>query len=291
MSSIEIHKNSITHISTDIIVNAANSSLAEGGGVCGAIFSAAGSSKLARECAKYGHCKTGGAVITSACDMKNAKYIVHAVGPIYSGGTNGEPEQLYSCYKESLILARDNHCRSIGFPLISSGIFGYPHDEAWKIALSACKDFINENPEYDISIVFVSTNRDMVEQGKQILAKLNEVKIPDCRLLTKYLRIQDWSSCRYAESFLIEDIDYVAQNNKELDLIHYEDILEKHGIEWSFDSMSKADADTLDAVTILALLVAAYRADHFSNGTFEEFIDNGSVQRWLERLSRITPSC
>ena len=82
MSSIEIHKNSITHISTDIIVNAANSSLAEGGGVCGAIFSAAGSSKLARECAKYGHCKTGGAVITSACDMKNAKYIVHAVGPI-----------------------------------------------------------------------------------------------------------------------------------------------------------------------------------------------------------------
>lgn len=71
----------------------------------------------------------------------------------------------------------DNHCRSIGFPLISSGIFGYPHDEAWKIALSACKDFINENPGYDISIVFVSTNRDMVEQGKQILAKLNEVKI------------------------------------------------------------------------------------------------------------------
>ena len=135
MSSIEIHKNSITHISTDIIVNAANSSLAEGGGVCGAIFSAAGSSKLARECAKYGHCKTGGAVITSACDMKNAKYIVHAVGPIYSGGTNGEPEQLYSCYKESLKLAMDNHCRSIGFPLISSGIFGYPHAEAWKIAL------------------------------------------------------------------------------------------------------------------------------------------------------------
>ena len=128
--------------------------------MCGAIFSAAGSSKLARECAKYGHCKTGGAVITSACDMKNAKYIVHAVGPIYSGGMNGEPEQLYSCYKESLKLAMDNHCRSIGFPLISSGIFGYPHDEAWKIALSACKDFINENPGYDISIVFVSTNRD-----------------------------------------------------------------------------------------------------------------------------------
>lgn len=69
MSSIEIHKNSITHISTDVIVNAANSSLAEGGGVCGAIFSAAGSSKLARECAMYGHCKTGRAVITSACDI------------------------------------------------------------------------------------------------------------------------------------------------------------------------------------------------------------------------------
>lgn len=288
MSKIEIHKNSITRLSTDAIVNAANSSLAEGGGVCGAIFSAAGSSKLARACAKYGHCKTGGAVITSACDMKNAKYIIHAVGPIYSGGKNGEPDQLYSCYKESLKLAMDNYCQSIGFPLISSGIFGYPHEEAWRIAISACKDFINENPDYDINIVFVSTNREMVEQGKQILSEMNAIRIPDCQLLTKYLSIQDWFSCRYAASLLIADIDYVVQNNKELDLISYKETLQKHGIEWDFRSMSEASVDDLDAITVLALLVAAYRADHFCNGTFEEFLENGSIQRWLERLAQLS---
>lgn len=183
MSSIEIHKNSITHISTDVIVNAANSSLAEGGGVCGAIFSAAGSSKLARECAMYGHCKTGRAVITSACDMKNAKYIVHAVGPIYSGGTNGEPEQLYSCYKESLKLAMDNYCRSIGFPLISSGIFGYPHDEAWKIALSACKDFINENPGYHLFFIVLSQDLmtcDCCHQRGDTLLTVDQHFLSDC---------------------------------------------------------------------------------------------------------------
>lgn len=173
MSTIEIHKNSITHLKTDAIVNAANSSLAEGSGVCGAIFRAAGSSKLTRECAKYGHCDTGDAVITSACDMPYNKFIIHAVGPVYYGGKRGEPEQLYSCYRKSLELARDNGSRSIGFPLISAGIFGYPHEEAWRIALTACKDFISANLDYNISITFVSTDRDMVEQGKAILKAID----------------------------------------------------------------------------------------------------------------------
>lgn len=173
MSKIEIHKNSITTLHTDAVVNAANSSLAEGSGVCGAIFKAAGSKALAAECAKYGHCPTGSAVITDACGMKpDNKYIIHAVGPKYRDGKHGEPEQLYGCYKASLDLARDNNCHSIGFPLISSGIFGYPVDDAWKVALTACKDWVEANPDYDMTIVFVRQHRTEVDEGKAILAKI-----------------------------------------------------------------------------------------------------------------------
>lgn len=172
LSTIEIHKNSITNLHTDAVVNAANNWLAEGGGVCGAIFKAAGTRLLAAECAKIGRCETGGAVITSACGMTNNKYIIHAVGPVYRGGKNGEPEQLYSCYRAALDRARENGCRSVGFPLISSGIFGYPVDEAWRVALTACKDWINDNPEYALRIVFVRQYRSEVDEGKAILAEL-----------------------------------------------------------------------------------------------------------------------
>lgn len=168
MSKIEIHKNDITNLTTDAIVNAANSRLLAGGGVCGAIFAAAGMDRLEKECAKIGHCDTGDAVATSACALPN-KIIIHAVGPRFTDGRHGEPEQLYSCYTRSLELAMEKDCHSIGFPVISSGIFGYPQKEAWEIALSACRDFIGKNPEYEIDIVFVSRDRGMVELGKKIL--------------------------------------------------------------------------------------------------------------------------
>ena len=170
--TIEIHKNSITNLHTDAVVNAANNWLAEGGGVCGAIFKAAGTRLLAAECAKIGRCETGGAVITSACNMTNNKYIIHAVGPVYRGGENGEPEQLYSCYRAALDRARENGCHSVGFPLISSGIFGYPVDEAWRIALTACRDWISENTDYAMRIIFVRQHRAEVDEGKAILAEL-----------------------------------------------------------------------------------------------------------------------
>ena len=133
--SFSIHKNSITNLSTDAIVNAANSDLVQGGGVCGVIFKAAGSAKLAKECAKIGHCDTGDAVITSACDMPNNKFIIHAVGPRYIDGKHGEEALLSGAYKKALELARDNDCKSVGFPLISAGIFGYPLDDAWRVAI------------------------------------------------------------------------------------------------------------------------------------------------------------
>ena len=176
LSTIEIHKNSITNVHTDAIVNAANSGLRQGGGVCGYIFKAAGEAALAKECNAIGHCDEGSAVITSGCGLKEKngnKYIVHAVGPRYSDGRHGEPERLRGCYRRSLELAVENGCRSITFPLISAGIFGYPVREAWTVALSACKEFIGEHPDAELKIVFVGLDRDVLDVGKEILQGLS----------------------------------------------------------------------------------------------------------------------
>ena len=166
MSTIEIRKNSITDLNTDAIVNAANDGLWAGGGVCGAIFRAAGHEKLQAACDAIGHCDTGSAVITPGFNLK-AKYIIHAVGPVWSGGKRGEPELLYSAYRRSLELAVENGCASIGFPLISSGIFGYPVDQAWRQAIQACNDFIEQGNQ--IEIVFAVLDDSIFVLGQQTL--------------------------------------------------------------------------------------------------------------------------
>lgn len=175
MSTIQIQKVGITNTNTDIIVNAANEHLLQGGGVCGIIFQKAGAKQLQNACNKIGYCKTGNAVITPAFNL-NAKYIVHAVGPIWYGGNNKEPQLLYSCYMKSLELAKKHHCHSIGFPLISTGIFNYPKDKAWRKALQACHDFINNNPTYNIDIVFAIIDDPILNLGintaKQIGIKI-----------------------------------------------------------------------------------------------------------------------
>ena len=168
-SSIEIRKISITNLDTDAVVNAANEGLWAGSGVCGAIFAAAGHAKLEAACSKIGHCDTGSAVITPGYDLK-AKYIIHAVGPIWRDGRHREPELLYGAYYKSLELAMENGCRSIGFPLLSAGIFGYPVDLAWAGAFSACRDFLEQHPEEPISIVFAVLNDRIMEKGKRALA-------------------------------------------------------------------------------------------------------------------------
>ena len=167
--TIEIHKNGITHLNTDAVVNAANSGLRQGKGVCGAIFKAAGEEQLKKACDHYGHCPSGSAVITPAFNMKNNKYIIHAVGPRYTDGKHGEKVELYNCYQASLQLAKDNGCHSIGFPLISAGIFGYPLQEAWEVAITACRDFLEKNADYDLKIVFVNPDEENLSVGKAVL--------------------------------------------------------------------------------------------------------------------------
>ena len=146
-----IIRDDITRLETDAIVNAANSKLLAGGGVCGAIFSAAGSVELQKECDKIGYCGIGEAVITKGYNLK-AKHIIHTVGPIYGRDPANEENQLYSCYKSSLEIAKKKRLNSVAFPVISSGIYGYPKAEAIKIATKAIKDFLAEN-EMDVYLV------------------------------------------------------------------------------------------------------------------------------------------
>jgi O-acetyl-ADP-ribose deacetylase (regulator of RNase III) len=171
-SSIDVEKIDITRLDVDAIVNAANRNLAHGGGVCGAIFQKAGPHRLADACSEIGGCESGNAVITSGFDLK-ARYIIHAVGPVWHGGDNGEEELLYSAYAKSLALAKEHDCSSIGFPVISSGIYGYPKDEAWEVAIKACSDFLNDNSDCKIRIIFAVISDGSREMGESILKKLD----------------------------------------------------------------------------------------------------------------------
>lgn len=171
MSTIGIRKISITELDTDAVVNAANEGLQAGGGVCGAIFRAAGHRRLQAACDAIGHCGTGSAVITPGFDLP-AKYIIHAVGPIWRGGRHGEPAQLYGAYYRSLELAAENGCRSIGFPLISAGIFGYPLQGAWEQAVRACLDFRERHPDTASDVVFAVLDDGIIAAGRQTLAAM-----------------------------------------------------------------------------------------------------------------------
>ena len=141
---LEIVRNDITKMSVDAIVNAANTGLQKGGGVCGAIFAAAGAERLQADCDRIGPCGVGKAVITAGYNLP-AKFIIHTPGPVWKGGNAGEERLLRSCYANSLALAVANGCESIAIPLISSGIYGVPKDLALAVAISAIGEFLQNH--------------------------------------------------------------------------------------------------------------------------------------------------
>jgi O-acetyl-ADP-ribose deacetylase (regulator of RNase III) len=167
---LEIVRNDITKMKVDAIVNAANPALKKGGGVCGAIFHAAGEIELQAACDKIGGCPFGQAVITEGFRLP-AKYIIHTPGPIWQGGEKNEAETLQASYENSLKLAIENHCQSIAFPLISTGIYGYPKEEALQIAVSTITSFLMN---HDMTVYLVVFDKKSFGISQKLFAAISQ---------------------------------------------------------------------------------------------------------------------
>jgi len=207
MATLTIRQVSITDLAVDCIVNAANTQLQHGGGVCGAIFSAAGAKELQYACNQYGSCPTGEAVLTPGFRLK-AKYIAHAVGPRWQGGGHNEQQLLHNCYQNAMKLAYNKGCRSIAFPLISSGIYGYPVRQAWQVAIHA----ICSSPcQMDVTIAVIDAQA--LALGNHLLAQYRqEAKNPGKPSLILFDREYEENGCFspwYASIFQVEGIRYL----------------------------------------------------------------------------------
>lgn len=165
--AIEVQSADITKLAVDAIVNAANTALLGGGGVDGAIHRAAGP-ELLEECRKIGGCPTGEARITRGYRLP-ARHVIHTVGPVWHGGTQNEAQLLASCYRNSLGLALENDIRSIAFPAISCGAYGYPLERAVAIAVSETRRFLAQHREID-RVIFVCFGDDIVNAYRSALA-------------------------------------------------------------------------------------------------------------------------
>ena len=165
----EIVRNDITRMKVDAIVNAANPSLLGGGGVDGAIHRAAGP-ELLEACRKLGGCDTGKAKITLGY-LLPARYVIHTVGPVWHGGEHGEEELLTACYRNSLELADTRNCKTVAFPLISAGAYGYPKDQAMHTALSVISDFLMD---HDMTVYLVVFGKSALLTGKKLFSDIRK---------------------------------------------------------------------------------------------------------------------
>lgn len=163
---IKVYQGDITSLDVDAIVNAANKSLLGGGGVDGAIHRAAGKELLA-ECRTLGGCETGEAKITGGYNLP-ARHVIHTVGPVWHGGGNNEEELLAAAYRNSLELAKKYNLKSIAFPAISTGVYGFPKDRAAEIAVRVIIEFLTE---YDMDVILVAFSKDDADRYEQLLVK------------------------------------------------------------------------------------------------------------------------
>ncbi len=163
--SFQIVQGDITKVPCDAIVNAAKPSLVGGGGVDGAIHKAAGRGLLT-ECKALGGCETGQAKITGAYNLPS-KYVIHTVGPKWKGGKAGEADLLKSCYRQSLLLAQQYDCKTVAFPLISAGVYGYPQDQALQIARDTIEEFLSNGVEMTVYLVLFPASLSVKNKKKQ----------------------------------------------------------------------------------------------------------------------------
>ena len=253
---LTIVRNDITKMHVDVIVNAANTALRMGGGVCGAIFEAAGEEKLKAACSRLAPIQTGDAVITPGFDLP-AKYIIHTAGPVYRNGQYGEEALLRSCYTNSLNLAQKNGSESIAFPLISSGIFGYPKDEALAVATNTIGLWLLKN-DMDVSLVVFDKAAFTLSQKL-----LSEVK---AFIDENYVSIHDEARRRRklldVEEYALEADRPLLSAPKELN-----DVLERLDEPFSttlfrlIDVKGKADAEVYKRANIDRRLFSKIRTD------------------------------
>lgn len=170
-SRIEIVSDDLTQLTVDAVVNAANCSLMNGGGVNGAIHQAAGP-ELQKECEALGGCKTGQAKLTEGYELP-AKFIIHTVGPVWRGGAKGESKLLANCYQNSLKLALENQVKTIAFPALSCGVYGFPVSQAATIAVKEAANFLEVHPEIE-KVIFVCFDDTILEAYQQALESLHE---------------------------------------------------------------------------------------------------------------------
>lgn len=207
---LQIIRNDITKVQCDAIVNAANCTLLGGGGVDGAIHKAAGR-ELLLECMKLGGCKVGQAKITKGYNLP-CKYIIHTVGPKWKDGKNGEREQLESCYKNSLETAKKYHCESVAFPLISSGVYGYPKDEALQVAIDSITSFLINHDMLVYIVVFDKSAFQISEKLFTDIAEYIDDKYVDTNFDFRMTRAN-----KYGESTILGETE-IFRNNPDLNI-------------------------------------------------------------------------
>ncbi|MBM7602784.1 O-acetyl-ADP-ribose deacetylase (regulator of RNase III) [Metabacillus crassostreae] len=251
---LEIVRNDLTKMKVDAIVNAANTELTMGGGVCGAIFQAAGVNELKRACDEIGGCSVGQAVITEGFNLF-AKYIIHTPGPIWKDGAHHEADHLQNSYYYSLELAKKYKCESVAFPLISTGIYGYPKEEALQIAVSSISKFILQ---HDMLVYLVVFDKEAFSLSQKLVTSINEYidenYVEEAELQFNR-RLKQFSMEQLQESKSISD-DYLEKQNEPILENSLVDLMEELDESFSerllrlIDERGMTDVDTYKRANI-----------------------------------------